>query len=41
VVFGEEAFGVRHDRHGAAERLGEIAERIDRAIRGPEMRPSD
>jgi hypothetical protein len=33
VVLGVEAFGVRHDRHGAAERFGQFTKRIDHAVR--------
>jgi len=41
VVFGEEALGVRHHGHGAAERLGDVAERADGAVGGAQVRPGE
>ena len=38
VVFGEQALGVRHDRRGAAGRLGGIAERAARAVGAAQAR---
>ncbi len=40
-VFGEEALGVGHHRHGATERLGDIAERVDRAVGAAQVRPGE